>query len=411
MWIPGTASRRRTDSVSSANSIVLMEVDQDGREESECEEICPVREVEISTDSKTVAEAAPEMIELEDSDDEEEIISLGPSTSQVEHIPVENQVVTQREPSPPESPPAADAVPVREAVMPSLETYSDNLLVLPGQAAAVVRAGGLQCGGQRLQEELHQEILQLAEAGLEEGSGTEPAATPVTASSNQVTPSPTPTIKPSSPTPIIKPSSPTLTIKPSSPTPVTKSSSPTSAAQLSISTPASPPEQADQVEDIFDQMDQSFSGSLLERLGKSATEAKVSNTDQDACRKKSIEYETASITPIETVEYTIVNRVKDDVLQPESVVTRNIIEEETQPQLVQQENTDESNMDVEVPVVVEEPQPPAPAEAPAEAVSQDVGRSSTDLLHRILASLLQRMKKTDEGILMGLVSCRTVRSV
>ena len=164
------------------------------------------------------------------------------------------------------------------------------------------------------------------------------------------------------------------------------------------------------MEDIFDQMDQSFSGSLLERLGKSANEAKVSKTDQDAYRKKPIENKTAPGTPPETVENTIVNRVKDGVKQPESVVTRIIIEEESRLKLVQPESTDESNMDVEVPVV-KEPQPPAPTEAPAEAVSQDGGGSSTDLLHRILASLLRRMNQTDEGILMGRVSCRTARSV
>ena len=55
----------RMDSVSSTRLIVLMEVDQDERDESECEEISPVQEVEISTESNTAAEAAPEMIELE----------------------------------------------------------------------------------------------------------------------------------------------------------------------------------------------------------------------------------------------------------------------------------------------------------------------------------------------------------
>ena len=129
----------RTDSVSSTRSIVLMEVDQDEREESECEEISLVRESELSTEIKTLAQTAPEMIELEDSDDEEEIISLVPSTSQVKHIPVENQVVSQRELSPNESLPATAMVTVREAVMPSLEAYSDNLLVLPGQASAMDR--------------------------------------------------------------------------------------------------------------------------------------------------------------------------------------------------------------------------------------------------------------------------------
>ena len=216
MWIPGTASRRRTDSVSSTNSIVLMEVDQDERDESECEEISPVQEVEISTESNTAAEAAPEMIELEDSDDEEEIISLGPSTSQVEHIPVDKQVSTQREPSSTETPPAVDVVTVKEAVMPSLETYSDNLLVLPSQAGAVDRADGQQGGGQRLQEELHQEILQLAEAGLEEGSGTEQASS---------TPSTIPVTKPFSPSSFTNSSSPTPITKPSSPTSVIQSSS------------------------------------------------------------------------------------------------------------------------------------------------------------------------------------------